>query len=86
MAAIVDKNDVVVVVYLDDIVIYGNDPVKVWEESRIVLERLASAGFMVNTAKSHFLVSSIKMLGYHLSDGRRLPPYTQLKATVDAAY
>ena len=57
-----------------------------WAESRIVLERLAAAGFMVNTAKSHFLVSSLKMLGYHLRDGRRLPSYTQLKATVDADY
>ena len=55
-------------------------------ETKLVLERLVAAGFMVNTAKSHFLVSSIKMLGYHLQGGRRLPSYTQLKATVDANY
>ena len=53
-----------VVVYLDDIVVYGTDPICVWEETKVVLERLAHAGFIINTAKSHFLVSSMKMLGY----------------------
>ena len=53
-----------VVVYLDDIVVYGTDPIRVWEETKVVLERLARAGFMINTAKSHFLVSHMKMLGY----------------------
>ena len=61
---IVDCGDVSVVVYLDDIVVYGTDPIRVWEETKVVLECLARAGFMINTAKSHFLVSRMKMLGY----------------------
>ena len=56
--------DVSVVVYLDDIVVYGTDPTRVWQETKLVLERLARAGFMINTAKSHFFVSNVKMLGY----------------------
>ena len=51
---IVDCRDVSVVVYLDDIVVYGTDPIRVWEETIVVLERFACAGFMINTAKLHF--------------------------------
>ena len=61
---IVDCRDVSVAIYLDDIVVYGTDPICVWEETKVVLERLARAGFMINTSKLHFLVSSMKMLGY----------------------
>ena len=64
VATIVDCGDVSLVVYLDDIVVYGTDPTRVWQETKLVLERLARAGFMINTAKSHFLVSSMKTLGY----------------------
>ena len=53
-----------IVIYLDNIVVYGTDPIRVWEEIKVVLERLTCAGFMINTPKSHFLVSSMKMLGY----------------------
>ena len=56
--------DVSIVVYLDDIVVYGSDPVRVWYEMKLVLERLAAAGFMIDIAKSHFLASKMKMLGY----------------------
>ena len=61
---VVDCGDVSVVVYLDDIVVYGTDPIRMWEETKVVLERLACASFMINTAKPHFLVSSMKMLSY----------------------
>ena len=44
--------------------VYGTDPIRVWEETKVVLERLPCAGFMINTAKSHFLVSHMKMLDY----------------------
>ena len=53
-----------VVIYLDDIVVYGTDLVRMWEETKVVLEHLAHASFIINTAKPHFLVSSMKMLGY----------------------
>ena len=61
---IIDCGDVSVVVYLDNIVIYRTDPVCVWAKTKLVLEQVAMAGFMINTTKSHFLVSKTKMLGY----------------------
>ena len=59
-----DCGDVSVVIYLDDIVVYGTDPIRMWEETKVVLECLDRASFMINTAKLHFLVSRMKMLGY----------------------
>ena len=70
------------VIYLDDIVVYGTDPRLVWEETKVVLERLCNAGFMVNTKKSKFLVSSVKMLGFHLSRDMLTPNYARLEALV----
>ena len=64
VVAVVDKEDIQVVVYLDDIVVYGSDPCKVWEETKVVLERLTEASFMINIKKSKFLVSSLKFLRY----------------------
>ena len=75
MATILDCEDVSVLVYLDDIVVYVMDPTRIGQETKVVLERLARASFMVNSAKSLFLVSSMKMLGYELKGGRRLPSY-----------
>ena len=55
-----------------------------WEETLAVLERLVDAGFMVNTKKSHFLVSSLKTLGYQLVKGVISPVFTQLEALVQS--
>ena len=55
-----------------------------WAETLLVLERLVDAGFMVNTKKSHFLISSLKMLGYQLSKGIISPVFTQLEALVQS--
>ena len=48
--------------YLDDIVVYHSDPVQVWHKIKLVLEHLAATGFMLNTVKSHYLASGMKML------------------------
>lgn len=69
VVAVVDRGDVQVVIYLDDIVVYGTDPRVVWEETKVVMERLSRAGFMINTRKCKFLVSSLKLLGYQVEDG-----------------
>ena len=53
-----------------------------WVETLVVLERLVDASFIVNTKKSHFLVSSLKMLGYQLGKGIISPVFTQLEALV----
>ena len=70
---IVDKGDVSVVIYLDDIVVFGTDPKVVWEQTLLVLYRLTDAGFMINTMKSRFLVSSLKLLGYWVGAGGMKP-------------
>ena len=64
VATTVDCGDISVVVYLVNIVVYGSDHTQVWQETKVVLECLVCAGFIINTAKLHFLVSSMKMLGY----------------------
>ena len=60
-----------VIIYLDDIVVFGTDPCCVWEETCIVIERLAATSFIINMAKYIFLVSELKMLGYKLGSGKR---------------
>lgn len=62
--------------------VYGTDARKVWEETKVVLERLCKAGFMVNTKKSKFLVSKLKMLGYQVSDNKLYPNFVRLEALV----
>lgn len=52
------------VIYLDDIVVFGDCAERVWEETKLVLKRLVEAGFMVNIKKSKFLVREVKFLGY----------------------
>jgi hypothetical protein len=41
-----------VVVYLDDIAVFGDDQNQVMVDTLAVLERLAGAGFMINLKKS----------------------------------
>ena len=76
--AIVDKGDCAVVIYLDDIVIYGTNPALVWAETLLVLKRLTSAGFMINIKKCRFLVSSMKMLGHVIAGDCQKPIFTSL--------
>ena len=66
-----DREDVATAVHLDDIVVYRNDPVLVWHESKLVPNHLAAAGFMINSEVT--FLSWIKMLVYKLCNGRRLP-------------
>ena len=63
------------IVYLDDIVIHGTCPQHVWEETKLCLERLCKAGFMMNIAKSAFLVSEMKMLGHMVTRNNIRPVY-----------
>ena len=45
-----------VVVYLDDIVVYGGTESEVWAETIELIRRLVHAGLMINLKKSQFLV------------------------------
>ena len=75
-----------VVVYLDDICVYGNDPEVVWEHCLIVMNRLAQSGFMINIKKSHFLVSSIKLLGFKVEKGILKPNFVTLEARLESIH
>ena len=45
---VLDEQDDVAVVYLDDIVLFGNDPDNLWEAAVRVIHVLTTAGFMLN--------------------------------------
>ena len=57
---VIDQATDWLVVYIDDIIIGGNSREEVWSRSKIVLERLIAAGFMVNLKKSTFMVRRVK--------------------------
>ena len=42
-----------VVVYLDDITVYGDTVEQVLQDTAEAMKRLATAGFMINLKKSH---------------------------------
>jgi len=48
--------------YLDDILIYSDDPSKYTEHVRKVLQRLRDAGLYINLKKCEFLVIEVKYL------------------------
>jgi hypothetical protein len=50
-------------IYIDDIVLFGDDLDELLANSVLAVQRLASAGFMVNLRKSQFCVSEGTILG-----------------------
>ena len=80
----VDLGDVLLVVYLDDICLYGSDPAKVWSECVLTMERLAKAGFMINIKKSKFLVGSLKLLGFKVEKGILKPNFVTLETKLES--
>src|SRR5450432_378265 len=53
--------------YLDDIIIYSEDPLEHESHVRKVLERLRKAGLQVDINKSEFRVTRTKFLGFVVS-------------------
>ncbi len=62
-----DLLDVYVVVYLDDILIYSEDPAEHRNHVREVLRRLRSAGLFASLKKCDFSVDTVEFLGYIIS-------------------
>ena len=58
-----------VVIYLDNVVVFGDDSEKVQEVTIRVIGRLTVAGFMINVKKCDFLCKEIKMLSFIVSKG-----------------
>ena len=59
--------NVICEVYIDDIVVYGSNPVELATRVRMVMERLREYRLRLNSAKCQFGVSEIEYLGYHVS-------------------
>ena len=51
-------------IYLDDVIIFGDDMDELLSNTLKVMKRLANAGFMLNLRKSHFGVTKVKILGH----------------------
>src|ERR1700720_3235837 len=62
-----DLLDLFVVVYLDDILIYSEDPEQHVEHVREVLRRLRKNGLFLNPAKCDFHAETMEYLGFVLS-------------------
>ena len=58
-----------VVVYLDDIAVYGDEQAQVLEDTLEAIRCLTEAGFMINLKKSHLVEASAKVLGHYWSMG-----------------
>jgi hypothetical protein len=55
--------------YLDDILIYSNDPLEHEDHIQKVLQRLRDTGFQADIKKSEFKVIYTKYLGFIISTG-----------------
>ena len=53
--------------YLDDILIYSEDPLEHYEHVRKVLQRLRDAGLQADIQKSKFKITCTKFLGFIVS-------------------
>ena len=73
-----------VVVYLDDIAVYGDDQDQVLDDTLEVVRRLTRAGFMINLGKSQLVEDAAKVLGHHWSSGGFWAPnVAKLQALLD---
>ena len=73
MQTVVDESDDVVVVYLDDIMIFRDRLDIVWKIEIRVIAKLTAAGFMINIKKCDFLCKEVQMLGFMIGNGKIRP-------------
>ena len=68
-----------VVVYLDDIAVFGDDQEQVLEDTLEAIGRLTRAGFMINLKKSQLVEDAAKVLGHQwLSGGYWAPNVSKI--------
>lgn len=74
-----------VVVYLDDIAVYGDSQDAVLEDTLEAIRRLTAAGFMINLTKSQLVESAAKVLGHNWTSGGFWAPCTTKLEALRAA-
>ena len=79
-----DNRPLPVVVYLDDIAVYGDTQEQVLEDTLEAVKRLATTGFMLDLCKSQLVQAAAQVLG-HLwtSGGFWVPNVTKLAALIE---
>ena len=63
------EEELPVLVYPDDIAVFGDSVEKVFRVTSEAMKRLPRAGFMINLRKSHLVKDSAKVLGHFWSTG-----------------
>ena len=66
-------------VYIDDVVCWGNSAEECLANVREVMIRLASKGVMCNEQKCCFLATEIELLGHTISQGKIKPQTWKLE-------
>ena len=64
------------VVYLDDIAVFGDDQDQLLQDTQEAMKRLASFGFMLNLKKSQLVQQGARVLGHRWSSGGYWAPMT----------
>ena len=75
----------VCLVYIDDVVVWGNTPEEAISNTEKVMDALAAHGLVLNGAKCCFLARSISLLGHLVSEGRLMPQVHKLDALKNPA-
>ena len=73
MQTVVDESDDVLVLYLDDVMIFGGQLDIVWKVVIQVIAKLTAAGFRTNIKKCDFLCKEVRMLGFMIGNGKVCP-------------
>ncbi|PFH60207.1 hypothetical protein XA68_11303 [Ophiocordyceps unilateralis] len=64
--------DIICVVYLDDILIFSEDPARHEDHVKEVLQRLRHAGLYANLSKCEFSVKRVSFLGFVVEEEERV--------------
>ena len=78
MQTVVDESNDVMVVYLDDIMIFGDRLDIVWKVEIQVIGKLTAAGFMINKKSSISCAKEVQTLGFMIGNGKVHPVARQL--------
>jgi RNase H-like domain found in reverse transcriptase/Reverse transcriptase (RNA-dependent DNA polymerase)/Integrase zinc binding domain/Integrase core domain len=70
--------------YIDDVLIWGKDPIELCETMKQVFERLTQYNVKVNLEKCQWMVKEVKYLGHRITQEGIKPNTDKIKAIVDA--